>query len=110
MKTLIKNKNQGLVLKQVSIILQELSEILHGVFMVKDVAPRTQDFIMSFGERLSAYIISELLISKNLDAEFLDTRKIIKTDNCFNNKFYRIFRGNIELLLKAFLEERIYFF
>ncbi len=59
--------------------LKELSEILHGVSLIKEASLRTRDLIMSFGERLSAYIISQYL-----DAQFLDTRELIKTDSNFS--------------------------
>ncbi len=43
------------------------------------------DFVMSFGERLSAYIISEAFINLNLKSQFLDARKVIRTDNHFGH-------------------------
>jgi aspartokinase/homoserine dehydrogenase 1 len=84
-KTLIKSKHKASVLEKISAVLNELSEIIHGIYMVKDIAYRTQDFIMSFGEILSAYIIYEILTSRNIEAEFLDSRQLIKTDSHFGN-------------------------
>jgi bifunctional aspartokinase / homoserine dehydrogenase 1 len=43
------------------------------------------DLITSFGERLSANLLVDLLLLKNKKAEFLDTRNFIKTDNNFGN-------------------------
>jgi aspartokinase/homoserine dehydrogenase 1 len=82
-KRSIKSKNQDYVLQQVSSLINRLDEIIHGVFTVKDISPRALDYIMSFGEILSAYIISEILISKNIGAEFLDARQLVKTDSSF---------------------------
>ena len=67
----------------VSDMLNELGEILHGVFMIKEITPRTQDFILSFGERLSCFIITKALCAKGIAAEYLDSRRLIKTDDTF---------------------------
>lgn len=64
-------------------LLNELSDVLHGIFLIKELSPRTLDFVMSFGERLSAYIIAEALLVRKIDVEFLDTRQIIKTDESY---------------------------
>jgi aspartokinase/homoserine dehydrogenase 1 len=50
---------------------------------VKERTPRTLDYIMSFGERLSAYIIAQAFKDKGIPAEFLDARSVIRTDNNF---------------------------
>lgn len=58
----------------------ELKDILHGVSLLKELSKASLDLIASFGERLSANIISNYL-----QAEFLDTRTLIKTDSQFQN-------------------------
>lgn len=82
-RELIGVQRQGSILAHVKIMINELEDILHGVYLVKERTPRTLDFIMSFGERLSAYIIAEALKDKGIKAEFLDARKVIRTDNHF---------------------------
>lgn len=82
-RNLVSIKNQSGILAQVKIQLNELEDVLHGVFLVKERTLRTLDYIMSFGERLSAYIISEAMRDAGLPAEFLDARKVIRTDNQF---------------------------
>ena len=66
-------------------ILKELSDLLHGVFLIKELTPKTLDYVMSFGERLSAQTISFCLIEKNIPAKFCDSRLIIKTDDNFGS-------------------------
>ena len=61
----------------------ELGDVAHGVFLVKECSPRVVDFMMSFGERLSAYILAALLRQKKVDAAFLDAREVVKTDDNF---------------------------
>ncbi len=72
--------NSPEALEEIEKTLQELQNILEGIFLIKEISKRTLDLIMSFGERLSAYIISQ-----SIDAEFLDSRTLIKTDENFGN-------------------------
>lgn len=64
---------------------KELSDALHGVSLVKELSPKTLDLVMSFGERLSAFIIGEALKSLIPSATFFDAREIIKTDRSFGS-------------------------
>ena len=82
-RNLISVRNQSGILAQVKIQINELEDVLQGVFLVKERTLRTLDYIMSFGERLSAYIISEAMKDAGLAAEFLDARNVIRTDNQF---------------------------
>lgn len=76
---------QSSILAQVKIQINELEDVLHGVFLVRERTSRTLDYIMSFGERLSAYIISEAFKNCGLGSEFLDARNLIRTDNHFGS-------------------------
>ena len=62
-----------------------LKNLLYGIYLVREASPRTMDYVLSFGERYSAYIISRYLPLLGVDAEFLDARKIIKTNRNFGN-------------------------
>jgi bifunctional aspartokinase / homoserine dehydrogenase 1 len=82
-RDLIGVQKQSSILAQVKIKINELEDVLHGVFLVKERTARTLDYIMSFGERLSAYIIAEAMKDQKIAAEYLDARLVIKTDNHF---------------------------
>ncbi|CAM4004835.1 lysine-sensitive aspartokinase 3 [Pseudoalteromonas byunsanensis] len=41
------------------------------------------DEMLSFGERLSSYLFTQVLRNQNIDAERFDVRKVLKTDNRF---------------------------
>ena len=84
-KELISVKKQSSILANIKLNLKELEDVIHGVFLVKELSPRTLDFILSFGERLSAYIISNALNDRGLSSEFLDSRELVRTDNNFAN-------------------------
>ncbi len=61
----------------------ELQSLLYGISLVKECTKRTLDCITSFGERLSAYIITQIIKEKYLDIDFIDARKLIITDDSF---------------------------
>lgn len=80
---LIDIQRQSGILAQVKFMINELEDLLHGIYLVKERTPRTLDFIMSFGERLSAYVITQAFKDAGHDVSFLDARKVIRTDNHF---------------------------
>lgn len=58
-------------------------EILHGLFLLRELSPRSLDLVSSFGEQLSAYILAYILKAHAIPAEYLDARELIKTDATF---------------------------
>jgi aspartokinase/homoserine dehydrogenase 1 len=84
-RELVNIQKQSGILAQVKFMINELEDVLHGVFLVKERTTRTLDYIMSFGERISAYIISEAFKNQGFAAEFLDARKVIRTDSNFGH-------------------------
>lgn len=84
-RELVSVQKQSGILAQVKIKMNELEDVLHGVFLVKERTPRTLDYIMSFGERLSAFIIAESMKDQGISAEYLDARTVVSTDNNFGH-------------------------
>ncbi|MGC1243392.1 MAG: bifunctional aspartate kinase/homoserine dehydrogenase I [Chryseosolibacter sp.] len=84
-RELISIQKQSSILAQVKIKMNELEDVLHGVYLVKERTPRTLDYIMSFGERLSAFVIAEAIKDQGIAAEYLDARTLIRTDNQFGH-------------------------
>ncbi|MBO7608129.1 MAG: bifunctional aspartate kinase/homoserine dehydrogenase I [Paludibacteraceae bacterium] len=64
------------VKKEVSTLYEEMMNILKGVYLIKDLTPKTEDAILSYGER-----IASLFVSRLLGAKCLDSRNFIKTNN-----------------------------
>jgi len=60
-----------------------LENLLQGIFLVREASPRTMDYVLSFGERNSAFLISQFLNQEGIPAEYLDARKVIRTDKHF---------------------------
>jgi bifunctional aspartokinase / homoserine dehydrogenase 1 len=84
-RELVDIQKQSSIIAQVKFTINELEDVLHGIFLVKERTLRSLDYIMSFGERLSAYIISEAISGRNIKAEFLDARTVVRTDSNFGH-------------------------
>ena len=63
------------LLERLEVLLAELRSILHGVFLIHDLTPKTSDVIVAYGERLSSLIVADLLE----EARHIDSRQLIKT-------------------------------
>ncbi|MDH6304535.1 aspartokinase/homoserine dehydrogenase 1 [Parabacteroides sp. PF5-5] len=85
------------VQKQAMTLLDELSNIYKGVYLINDLSPKTSDTIVSYGERISSLIISHVI----KDAKLFDSRKFIKTVKQFN-KHMVDFELTNELIKKTF--------
>ncbi|HHE55506.1 MAG TPA: aspartate kinase [Caldithrix abyssi] len=102
-------QNQSRALAKIVSSLNDLHDVLHGVFLVRELSARVLDFVMSFGERLSAFIVTEVLKEKGVNAEYLDARQVIKTNDHFgqaavlwdetNEKIQRLFKNKQKLLV-----------
>jgi len=62
-----------------------LKDLLKGIFLVREVSKRTMDYVLSFGERNSNFIIAKALQKNGVDAEYLDARNIIVTNKDFGS-------------------------
>lgn len=77
----IENTNDRTEVQQKVIsLLDELSNIFKGVYLIKDLSAKTSDTIVSYGERISSLIVSHVI----KDAQLYDSRKFIKTVKQFN--------------------------
>ena len=70
----ISNDPEGLV-AEIMPLLSELESIYQGVFLIRDLSPKTRAAIVSYGERLSSRIVARLISGSMLH----DSRQFIKT-------------------------------
>jgi len=84
-KELLKTDTEKAVLKGLKENHKTLKDILHGIFLVREASLRTMDYVLSFGERTSNYIIANVLTLNGLPADYLDARDIIVTDKNFGS-------------------------
>jgi len=64
-------------------ILKNFEDLLHGIYLIREITDRTSDIISSFGERLSSFIIAQALNEVGVASESVDARDLIKTDDNF---------------------------
>jgi bifunctional aspartokinase / homoserine dehydrogenase 1 len=84
-KTLIHIKAQSSIIAQLKFSTSNLEDLLHGVFLLKELSPRTLDLMLSFGERFASMIIAAYLNQIGIPTEWLDMRQLIKTNDNFGN-------------------------
>lgn len=53
-------------------LLAELQKLLEGIALIREVSPRTRDYLVSFGERLSVRILAAYLNKIGVKARFYD--------------------------------------
>ncbi|MCL4127847.1 UNVERIFIED_CONTAM: hypothetical protein GTU68_019695 [Idotea baltica] len=67
----------------------ELGNLLQGLYLTRDLTPRTMDYIQSFGERSCAFMLSRVLSSYGENSIYVNARELIKTnDNYGSAKIY----------------------
>lgn len=76
-RELIDPRIQSAILAQVKLLINELEDILNGVYLLRDLTPKTSDFILSYGEYLSAFILSHVIHQ----GKFHDSRTFIRTNS-----------------------------
>jgi aspartokinase/homoserine dehydrogenase 1 len=64
---------------------EALGNVLRGIFLLHEVSARSLDFVVSFGERNSAFILSHVMQQAGIPTDFLDTRDVVRTDAQFGN-------------------------
>jgi aspartokinase/homoserine dehydrogenase 1 len=77
--------------------ISELYRTLDGISLLGELSDRSLDLVISFGVRLSALFFSHIFNANGIEAEYLDTRKLVKTNSNF---------GRAEILQKE-TEENI---
>ena len=60
------------VQKEINTLFDELTRLLSGIALIRELTPRTKDYLVSFGERLSVRIAASYLKSLNMNARAFD--------------------------------------
>lgn len=80
-RDLLPVEKQSEVIIQVKQYFNELEDFCSGISLLRELSDRSVAKLLSYGELLSTYIISEMLNHFGVDISLLDTRKIIVTDD-----------------------------
>ncbi|MBS7321572.1 MAG: bifunctional aspartate kinase/homoserine dehydrogenase I [Myroides sp.] len=63
---------------------QLIENILQGVSLIQDYSLKVQDLLLAQGELISSNVITHLLLKNGINATFLNSCEVIKTDNYFS--------------------------
>jgi aspartokinase/homoserine dehydrogenase 1 len=82
------------------------ARLVESVHVLRDLSPRAQDWIVSFGERMSAVLIAAVLEERGIPAVPVDSDKVIVTDDHFGsaNPLLDETRARAEAILVPLLE------
>ena len=101
-KELIPVTNQSKVLSKVKTELNILETLLEGAFFIGEITLKLSDKIVSYGELLSSYIISEYFIAQGLNAAYKDSRELIKTNANYGKAAIKNFNETNSLIENFF--------
>lgn len=91
----------GISVEVVSELLTELEHLLTGIAMIKELTPRTRDYLVSFGERLSTRLFAAYLDSQGVRARQYDAFQIgfVTTDEFTNAEIVDVTYTNVNRTL-----------
>jgi bifunctional aspartokinase / homoserine dehydrogenase 1 len=84
-KGLVPIAQQSSVLSLVKKNCNEIEDICSGIFLLRELSPRTRDRIVSYGELISSRIVAARFTAINISNSWKDARQFIVTDNNFGN-------------------------
>jgi aspartate kinase len=79
-KALLGAKRSATLAPRLQAFLSELESFLRGLAAVRELTPRGNDYLMSFGELLSSLIVADAFIVRGLHAAWVDSRECLVTD------------------------------
>lgn len=63
----------------------ELETLAKGLSILRELTPRTSDFLVARGERLSARLVTAALVAGGVNTRYLDGAEVVITDANFGN-------------------------
>jgi aspartate kinase len=105
-KAAIRKEIEGIVRK----IIDELEKVLTGICYVGELTPKSKDYVLSFGERLSAPIVSGALRDLKANSQSLTGKEAgIVTDSNFGdaNPLFNVTMHQLRERLEPLLEQNL---
>jgi aspartokinase/homoserine dehydrogenase 1 len=87
------------VLNLVQVQFADLSNILRGIYLIKDISIKITDTIVSYGESISSIIVANAIE----DAVHFDSKSFVKTENQFEKHIVNFEKSN-QLIRETFAE------
>ena len=79
----LKGQNLNYAVTRINEIMTELRSILRGCVYLKECTPQSCDAVVSCGELLSTVLLHARARERKIDAVWLDSRELIKTDSIY---------------------------
>ena len=76
-------RSRAVTLAHIADDFQELEALVQGLRVVGELTPRTIDYLISRGERLSARLVAAALRQAGIDARYVDATDLVHTDSAF---------------------------
>lgn len=84
-KELLEIKNQNPVLTQIKIYINELEDLLQGIYNLRELSLQSKDLVISYGEKCSTFLVSQIARQYFSESLFVDASALVKTDSRFSN-------------------------
>ncbi len=78
-------KSRDAILEAIRESFDELETLAHGIAILGELTPRTSDFLVARGERLSARLFAAALEAAGCRAKYVDALELIRTDQAFGS-------------------------
>lgn len=102
-KEMITVKNQNPAFTQIKIFINEIEDLLQGVYSLRELSLQSKDLILSYGEKCSTFLLSQIAKQYFSESIYVDTSNLIKTDSNFGNA--RVHTPVTEHLLQEFYKD-----
>jgi aspartokinase/homoserine dehydrogenase 1 len=100
----LKGANRKNAVKGIEKGITELSQILDGISLLNELSSRSMDLVMSFGERLSASLLAVVFTANGVEAAYLDSRGLVKTDAAYGRA--EVLKKETEENIRAFFKSQ----
>lgn len=104
-KELLAVSKQNPVFTRLRILFNEIEDLLQGIFMLRELTPRTRDLVLSYGERCSAFMVSKIAGQDSDNTLFVNAAELIKTDSAFGQA--KVDMDLSERLIREFHEQHM---
>ena len=98
----LKNDERKKAVKEIENNITLLSQILDGITLLNELSLRSQDLVMSFGERLSANLVASIFTANGIKSSYLDARNLVKTNSNFGRA--EVLRKETESNIKTYFK------
>ena len=78
-------RGRASMLAYIAEVFQELEALAAGLRRLRELTPRTNDYVVSRGERLSARLVAAALEASGAKAKYVDALDVIHTDDAFGH-------------------------